>query len=74
MTEAANVRQEFGRNLRAERSRRGWTQAELADKAGISPTYISRLERGEQSVSLPAAMSLAETLDVKLAELTGETA
>ncbi len=36
----------FGLSLRALRRRRGWTQARLAEAAGISQTAISRIERG----------------------------
>jgi transcriptional regulator with XRE-family HTH domain len=37
----------IGRICRALRRRRGWTQAELASKAGCHQTTISRIERGQ---------------------------
>jgi transcriptional regulator with XRE-family HTH domain len=37
----------FGLNVRALRHRRGWTQAELGHRAGLSQSAISRIERGE---------------------------
>ena len=36
----------FGLAIRALRRRRGWTQAELADRAGVSQAAVSRAERG----------------------------
>ncbi|MCU0477345.1 MAG: helix-turn-helix transcriptional regulator [Chloroflexi bacterium] len=38
--------QRFGSAVRALRVRRGWRQEDLADRAGISPSVVSRLERG----------------------------
>lgn len=35
-----------GRSIRAIRIRLGWRQSDLADKAGVSRSYISKLERG----------------------------
>jgi transcriptional regulator with XRE-family HTH domain len=37
----------FGLSLRALRRRRGWTQAELGQRAGVSQSVVSRVERGE---------------------------
>lgn len=35
--------------LRDERARRGWTLADLADRAGVSKAMISKIERGQSS-------------------------
>ncbi|NOU26887.1 MAG: helix-turn-helix transcriptional regulator [Polyangiaceae bacterium] len=56
----------FGEALRHSRQRRGWTQAELADAAGISPNYVARLERGELSPSLFVAVRLATALEMSV--------
>ena len=37
----------YGSEVRALRLERGWTQAELAKRAGISQASVSRIERGE---------------------------
>jgi len=54
-----------GDQLRAERRRRGETQAEVAGRAGISVQYLSELERGRKDPSseiLAAAEGLAVSL------------
>ncbi len=45
------------------------TQAELAKKAGVSPTLIARLERGERYPSARTLTKLAKALDVSEIEL-----
>ena len=54
----------LGDRLKKLRKARGWTQKELADKVGLTPTYISKLERGQ--VLQPQEKTirkLAETLE-----------
>ncbi|MGE0408744.1 MAG: helix-turn-helix domain-containing protein [Amphiplicatus sp.] len=56
---------EAGENpIAAIRRERGLTQAELAAKAGFSPIYISKLERGERPLSDDAADAIALALSV----------
>ena len=47
----------------------GLTQAALAEKIGMQPETVSRLETGKRSVSLLVVASLAEALDLELHEL-----
>jgi transcriptional regulator with XRE-family HTH domain len=42
-----NFRKRFGDRIRALRNDRGWSQEELADRAGLHRTYIGSVERGE---------------------------
>lgn len=54
-----------GQGFRALRRARGWDQKTLADKAGVDPSLISRLERGLQdNVTTSALVGLAQTFDV----------
>jgi transcriptional regulator with XRE-family HTH domain len=51
--------------LRQLRRRRGMTQAMLADKAGVSRAYLSRLEIGQHDPPLSTVLRLATALRVR---------
>jgi transcriptional regulator with XRE-family HTH domain len=50
--------QAFGVRLGVARRLCGLTQAELAQRSGVSRALVVRAERGEQSISLDAALRL----------------
>ncbi len=53
----------FGRNLRNLRTGKGWSQGELANKAGIGRVTITRLETGvETNPEARTVKALAEAL------------
>jgi len=60
-----------GEGIRRSRQGHGWTQAFLADQAGLSPNYVARLERGELGPSLFVANRICEALNIALEELVG---
>jgi transcriptional regulator with XRE-family HTH domain len=63
-------RSTLGRNLIVIRERRMWTQARLADEAGVSPTTVSGIESGR--ISRPhfgTLRKLARALEVEPDEL-----
>jgi transcriptional regulator with XRE-family HTH domain len=64
-----DIRTRFGARVRQLRNDRGWSQEELADRAGLHRTYIGSIERGEQNIGLQNIEKLAGTLEVSLAEL-----
>ena len=56
-----------GQAIRAVRRRRGWSQAELARRAGTSQGLISMFERGHMdTVSLRILRRVARVLDVRI--------
>src|ERR1700751_5002167 len=57
---------DFATRLRWWRHRRGWSQLELAGRAGISQRLLSFLERGRASPSRNMVALLAATLDLPL--------
>src|SRR5262245_2071831 len=58
--------------VRQLRSHLGWTQAQLADRAGISRTAVTAIEAERLSPSVETALSLAKALDTSVEELFGE--
>jgi transcriptional regulator with XRE-family HTH domain len=59
----------LGRRLRALRAERGETLAETAERAGISPQYLSEIERGRKEPSSEMIAALAGALGTTLADL-----
>lgn len=44
--------QTIGRKLRQFRQKKGYSQETLADRAGLHPTYIGQVERGEKNITV----------------------
>lgn len=61
--------QAFGRHLRAIRLEKGLSQEQLAWKADIELSQISRIERGIINTSLSQLLVIAEALEISLKEL-----
>jgi XRE family transcriptional regulator, regulator of sulfur utilization len=59
----------FGAILRQLREQRGWTRQKLAQRAGMTPTYIGILEYGGNTPSLPAVLELIEVLGADIADV-----
>lgn len=53
-----------GGNLRAERSRVGLTQEEVAQRAGMHTTQVARMERGETDSGVSKFVQLAWAIEV----------
>jgi transcriptional regulator with XRE-family HTH domain len=62
-------REAVGRQLREERHRRGERIADVADRAGISPQYLSELERGRKEASSEMLSAVAGALDLTVRDL-----
>jgi len=65
--------QRFGKQLQRLRARRGLTQEQLAVTAGLSRTYLTRLELGQHDPSLGTLVRLAKALRVSVTDLLGES-
>lgn len=59
----------LGARLRAARARRGWSQQQLADGAGVELRSVSRFETGTRALSIFMLYRLANVLGVPPAEL-----
>jgi transcriptional regulator with XRE-family HTH domain len=63
------LRQVLGLNIRVYRARRGYSQRELAERAGSLPSRIVSIENGRGSTTVDLIEKLAEALDVAPARL-----
>jgi transcriptional regulator with XRE-family HTH domain len=61
----------FAGNVRRLRSKKNLSQKALADKVGISVSYVSMLERGQRSPPLETVEKMAKALGVTPAALLG---
>lgn len=61
--------QRFGANVRAARHARGWTQEELAERTGLAPVQVSRIERGRREIRLGTLLRLLHALGCSTDEL-----
>ncbi len=59
----------FARSLKAERYRKGITQAELAEFVNVSESTVSLLERGLQTPSIFLVYDISKVLNVDINDL-----
>lgn len=67
------VDQALGQALRKRRTARGWSQTELALRAGMDRNYLSLIELGRNSPSVRMLLRLCQALDVSAAEVMADT-
>lgn len=60
---------QVGPRLRALRHARGWTLEELAERAQLSPSTLSRLESGKRQATLELLVPLTRQLGVRVDDL-----
>lgn len=59
----------FGAWVRELRQRKTLTQTDVAQRAGISLTYVSEIERGVRNPTLAVVVRLARALDASPSQL-----
>lgn len=64
-----DVDQAFGQALRSLRTRRKWSQTDLALRADVDRNYISLIELGRNSPSIRMVYRLCDALDAMPSEL-----
>ena len=69
MYDSKEILKQFGRNVKAERVRAGYTQEILAEKMGVNREFISRIERGMENMSLAKIVALANFLQTNIQNL-----
>jgi transcriptional regulator with XRE-family HTH domain len=63
------MRSRFGAEVKKAREAANMAQYELAEKVGVSFSYVSMLERGEREPSFPVICAVAAALKAKPARL-----
>lgn len=63
----------IGNNIKKIRKERELSQIDLADKVGISRTYMSDIERGAKNASMKTIVNIANVLDVDISKIMGDT-
>ena len=57
---------ELGRAIRKRRKELGYTQAFLADYAGVSASFLSELENGKETIQLGKMMEVLSLLGMDI--------
>ncbi len=60
--------------IRDARETRGWTTEDLAQRAGVTRSTISKIELGQQQGSVQVVMRIAKALDIDLTSISKEWA
>jgi len=69
---AIDISVRLGRRIRLLRSKRGWTQQQLADMTGIGRVHVSELENGKREAGLRMLEKLASSFDFTISDLLKE--
>jgi len=64
----------LGERLRRIRHERGERLADIAERAGVSPQYLSEMERGRKEPSSEMIAAVAGALEVTIVDLTAAIA
>lgn len=62
----------FARLVRKRRQEKKFSQEKLAELAGIHPTHIGLIERGQRNPSLRVAQKISNALGLELSALVSE--
>ena len=65
----APVKMIFGLAVRTLREGRGYSQEQLAERAGLHRNYVGGVERGERNIALENIVKLAHALSVRTRDL-----
>ncbi|RJR18345.1 MAG: helix-turn-helix domain-containing protein [Nitrospiraceae bacterium] len=65
---------EIGSRIKEARARLGMNQKELADKADVTPSFISQIENNQISPSLSSFLQIADALNIDPTELLQQDA
>lgn len=64
-----DIRERLAANIVKLRKDKGWSQEELADRAGLHRTYVSGVERCVRNPTITVVEKLAKAFEVELYQL-----
>lgn len=67
--EREDIAKNLGNNIKKYRLEKGFSQENLALRAGIHPAYLGRLERGEKCPTLDTVFKICDALSVPVADV-----
>jgi transcriptional regulator with XRE-family HTH domain len=62
----------LGQALRALRKRAGMTQEQVAERLGVDPTFVGRLERGQRGAHWRTVRRILAAVDASVSDFAGE--
>jgi len=62
----------IGLRIKKLRTEKGFTQDELASKAGVDRSYMGRIERGEINISLEKAIQISVALGIGIEHIAND--
>jgi len=65
----AEINKKVGLNIRKYRTKKGWSQEQLAFEADLHRAYIGQIERGEKNIGLINLEKIAKALNIELDNL-----
>lgn len=65
MNYLARTPRQIGTIIQRARKKRAWTQAQLAERAGLRQETISAMENGEKPSKLPSILAVLAALDLE---------
>ena len=66
---ASTIRSQLGQRIRVLREALSFTQEGLAEKAGISVSFVSMIERGERTPQVETLATISNALGITVAQL-----
>ncbi len=59
----------FGKKVREERTKLGFSQEELAGRADVHRTYIGMIERAEKNITLENIQKICKALNLRIKDI-----
>lgn len=66
MEDAAAIGKNLRNRVRALRSKRGWSQEELAHQSGLARSFTGAIERAEKDLRLSTLVKIANTFKISV--------